>query len=66
LELLDLLGLIDLEHPQLSLLPAETLLADLQLSAYVLYRFISSLRFPDDAFFGFCCESFAFHFLDPF
>ena len=41
LELLELLGLIDLKHPQLSLPPVVTLLADLPLSAYVLYRFIS-------------------------
>jgi len=46
LELLELLGLIDLDHPQLSLPPMEALLADLPLSAYVLYRLISALRFP--------------------
>ena len=66
LELLELLGLIELEHPQLSLPPVEGLLADLPLSAYILYRFITALRFPEDAYFGFCCVSFAFHFLDPF
>jgi len=35
-------------------------------SAYVLYRLMTALRFPEDAYFGFCCVSFAFHFLDPF
>ena len=66
LELLELLGLIDLEHPQLSLPPVVGLLTDLPLSAYVLYRFISALRFPEDANLSFCCVSFYFHFLDPF
>jgi len=40
-----------------------TLLADLPLSAYVLYRLITALRFPEDAYLGFCCVSFSFHFL---
>jgi hypothetical protein len=63
LELLELLGLIELEHPQLSLPPVEALLADLPLSAYILYRLITALRFPEDAYLGFCCVSFSFHFL---
>jgi len=63
---LELLGLIELKHPQLSLPPVETLLADLLLSAYVLYRLMTALRFPEDAYFGFCCVSFSFDFLDPF
>jgi hypothetical protein len=46
LELLELIGLIDLKHPQLSLPPVKALLADLPLTAYVLYRLISTLRFP--------------------
>ena len=62
LELLELLGLIDLKHPQLSLPAVVGLLADLPLSAYVLYRFISALRFPLDAYFSFCCVSFAFNY----
>ena len=41
-----LIGLIELKHPELSLPPVVTLLADLPLSAYVLYRLISALRFP--------------------
>ena len=66
LEFLELLGLIDLEHPQLSLPPVEALLTDLPLWAYVLYRLISALRLPEDAHLGFCCVSFYFHFLCPF
>ena len=66
LELLELLGLIELKHPQLSLPAVVGLLSDLPLSAYVLYRFISTLCFPEDAYFGFYCVSFYFHFLDPF
>ncbi len=46
LEFLELLGLIDLGHPQLSLPPVEALLANLPFSAYVLYRFSTALRFP--------------------
>ena len=61
-DLLGLLGLINLEHPQLSPPPVEALLADLPLSAYILYRFISALRFPLDAYFSFCCVSFAFNY----
>jgi len=46
LEFLELLGLIELKHPQLSIPPVEALLTDLPLSAYVLYRLITALRFP--------------------
>ena len=66
LEFLELLGLIDLKHPQLSLPPVVGLLADLPLSAYILYRPITALRLPEDAYFAFYCVSFYFHFLDPF
>ena len=43
MELLELLGLIELKHPQLSLPAVEALLAELLLSAYILYRFITAL-----------------------
>ena len=46
LEFLELLGLIEFEHPQLLLPAVEGLLADLPLSAYVLYRLFTTLRLP--------------------
>ena len=66
LEFLELLGLIELKHPQLSLPPVVGLLTNLPLSPYVLYRLTSALRLPEDANLSFCCISFSFHFLGPF
>jgi len=65
LQLLELLGLINLQHPEFTRPSMEGLLAELPLPADILDLSACNIHFPKDANLRFCRLSFAFHFLDP-